>query len=78
MVGGADYKNISNGLEASGSWAFYLLPESDATTWLIVRSSNGDISLGQKALRYVTFEVPHFIMEARMINTIKRLAEDKS
>ena len=78
MVGGADYEKINNGLKASGSWAFYLQPESDSTTWLIVRSSNGNIRVGEKVLRYLTFEVPHFIMEARMLNTIKRLAEDKS
>lgn len=77
-VSGPDYARIQKGQEASGSWAFYLYPLSETKTWLIVRSSNGEISRGGKLLRYFTFEVPHFIMEARMLNTMKRLAEEKS
>jgi hypothetical protein len=78
MVGGADYARIQKGQKASGSWAFYLYPLNDTSTWLIVRSSSGDISGGEKLLRYFTFEVPHFIMEARMLNTLKHLVEEKS
>jgi len=78
MVGGSDYARIQEGQQASGSWAFYLYPQSDSSTWLVVRSSSGEISAGEKLLRYFAFEVPHFIMEARMINTIKRLVEEKS
>jgi len=78
MVGGPDYARIQNGQKASGSWAFYLYPINDTSTYLIVRSSNGEISIGEKLLRYFTFEVPHFIMEARMLNTLKRLVEEKS
>lgn len=75
MVGGSDYMRLQQGLEVSGSWALYLHPQSDSTTWLIARSSSGDISMGEKVLRYFTFEVPHFIMEARMLKTIKKLSE---
>jgi hypothetical protein len=78
MVGGSDYESIQKGQKASGSWAFYLYPISETRTWIIVRSPNGEISAGAKLLRYFTFEVPHFIMEARMLNTLKRLAEEKS
>jgi hypothetical protein len=78
MVGGPDYERIQKGQNASGSWAFYLYPQSDTSTWLIVRSSSGEISRGEKLLRYFTFEVPHFIMEARMLNTLRRLVEEKS
>lgn len=78
MVGGPDYERIQKGQKASGSWAFYLYPLSETKTWLIVRSSNGEISRGAKLLRYFTFEVPHFVMEARMLNTLKRLVEVKS
>ena len=78
MVGGPDYEGIQKGEKASGSWAFYLYPLNDTSTWLIVRSSNGEISRRETWLRYFTFEVPHFIMEARMLNTIKRLVEEKS
>lgn len=78
MVGGEDFSRISKGLKASGSWALYLYPESDSTTWFIARSSTGEISAAERVLRYFTFEVPHFIMEAKMLNTVKRLAEEKS
>ena len=75
MVGGADYVRINSGMKASGSWAIYLYPKDDNTTWLIARSSSGEISEGERLLRYLTFEVPHFIMEVRMLNTVKRLVE---
>src|SRR5688572_22595895 len=76
MVGGEDYERIRKGVKASGSWAFYLYPETDKSTWLIVRSSSGEISFGEKLVRYLTFEVPHFIMEVRMLKTMKRLVEN--
>jgi len=76
MVGGEDYERITKGVKASGSWAFYLYPETNNTTWLIVRSSSGEISFGEKLVRYLTFEVPHFIMEVRMLKTMKRLVEN--
>lgn len=75
MVGGEDYAKIRTGKNASGSWAFYLHPETDTTTWLVARSSAGDITIGEKVIRYFTYEVPHFIMESKMLNTVKRLAE---
>ena len=75
MVGGEDYAKIKAGKNSSGSWAFYLHPETDTTTWLVARSSAGDITKGEKVIRYFTYEVPHFIMEAKMLKTIKRLAE---
>jgi len=78
LVGGEDYAKLNSGLSASGSWAFYLYPESDSTTWFIVRSSIGEMSAGERILRYITFEVPHFIMEERMLKTVKRLSEKDS
>ncbi len=76
MVGGEDYERIRKGVKASGSWAFYLYPETNNATWLIVRSSSGEISFGEKLIRYFTFEVPHFIMEVKMLKTVKRLVEN--
>lgn len=75
MVGGDDYERIQKGQQARGSWAFYLYPESESKTWLIARSSSGDIGFGNKLLRYCTYEVPHYIMERKMLVTIKKLAE---
>lgn len=45
-------------------------------TWLIARSSGSkDVPKGNLLLRYLTFEVPHFIMEQKMLRTIKQLSE---
>jgi hypothetical protein len=75
MVGGKDYSRILRGQDASGSWAFYLHPENEKSTWLIARSSEGKISFVNKLLRYVSYEVPHFIMERKMLLTMKKLIE---
>lgn len=74
MVGGDDYQRILNGQKALGSWSIYLYPESEESTWLIARSS-GNEPLGNRILRYFTFEVPHFIMEQKMLRTLKWLSE---
>ena len=78
MVGGEDYKRILQGGKAQGAWAFYLFPESANSTWLIARSTGGGYPLQNRILRYLTFEVPHFIMERKMLKTMKRLAEQNA
>jgi hypothetical protein len=78
MIGGNDYAKVQEGRLASGAWAFYLHPENAKQTWLIARSSNGNMSFGDRLLRYMTYEVPHFIMERKMLLTIKRLIEQDS
>jgi hypothetical protein len=75
MVGGDDYARLLRGEKATGSWAFYLYAENPKQTWLIARSSEGDISFANRMLRYFTYEVPHFIMERRMLKSMKYLAE---
>ena len=76
MTGGEDYLRILEGEKAVGCWAIYLHPENVKSTWLIARSAGGDISAGDRVLRYLTYEVPHFIMEKKMLKTMKRLAEE--
>jgi hypothetical protein len=75
MVNGDDFSRIKRGDKAIASWNIYLYPEDAESTWLIARSS-GDETLAIRALRYVTFEIPHFIMEQKMLRTIKELAEN--
>lgn len=75
MVGGEDYQRILSGEKAFGSWSIYLYPENAHFTWLIARSSGSDFPAGNRILRYFTYEVPHFIMEKKMLTTMKRLAE---
>lgn len=76
MVSGDDYQNILNRKTAKGSWAIYLFPEDEHSTWLIARSSDGDVRTWERVLRYVTFEIPHFIMEQKMLRKIKELVEE--
>lgn len=78
MVGGEDYARIKRGENAMGSWSFYLYPANDDKTWLIARSSSGDLTMGNKVLRYFFYEMPHFIMERKMLRTMKKLAEQES
>lgn len=75
MVGGEDFKKIQSGEKASGSWSLYLHPQNATKTWLIARSSSGDINFADKVLRYVFYEVPHFIMERKMLVTMRKLTE---
>ncbi|HUE86117.1 MAG TPA: hypothetical protein VMO26_08570 [Vicinamibacterales bacterium] len=57
--------------------AFVLLPTPTGGTRFIVRSTIGDrdIPVWASALDFMTFELPHFIMQRRMMLTIKELAE---
>ncbi len=76
MVGGADYQRIQAGEPISGSWSIYLHPADDASTWLIARSCNAnDLPFGEDIFRFVVFEPAHFIMEQKMLRTIRDLAE---
>lgn len=77
MVSGDDFSRIRHGQAARGSWAFYLFPANSHQTWFVARSSEGNLSVGSKILRYFLFEVPHFIMERKMLMTVKKLAERK-
>ena len=56
---------------------FALLPTSEGRTRFIIRStmSHRAIPVWASALNFMAFEVPHFIMERRMMLTIKALAE---
>jgi hypothetical protein len=75
MMGGEDYNRILTGEKAYGTWSIYLYPENPDFTWLIARSSDDDFPVGSRILRYFVYEVPHFIMETKMLKTMKRLAE---
>ena len=56
---------------------FALVPTADGQTRFIIRSTIGHraIPVWLSALNFMTFEVPHFIMERRMMLTIKALSE---
>jgi len=58
--------------------AFVLLPDTGERTRFIIRSTitHREIPVWASVLNLMTFELPHFIMERRMMLTIKALAED--
>jgi hypothetical protein len=68
MTGGSDYGRLQAGQKANGTWSFYLYPDKNGT-WLIARSAYRE-NVG----RYVAYELPHFIMEEKMLRTIRDLA----
>jgi hypothetical protein len=79
MVGDNDYARLRRGEKAMGSWSIYIYPEDDSNTWLIARSSiSENTSKAELFLRYFTYEVPHFIMEQKMLRTMRDLSEKKS
>ena len=57
--------------------AFVLQPGADGRTRFIIRSAAGhpDLPVWTSALAFLTFELPHFVMERQMMLTIKALAE---
>jgi hypothetical protein len=59
--------------------AFVLLPTENGDTRFIIRStiSNRRIPVWASAFNMVTFQLPHFIMQRRMMLTIKSLAEQR-
>jgi hypothetical protein len=65
-------------LVLDGWVAFVLLPTGDQRTRFIIRStvSRRDIPVWASVLNFMTFETPHFIMQRRMMLTIKELAEN--
>jgi hypothetical protein len=57
--------------------AFVLEPRAEGNTRLLIRStiSNDRIPAWAAGLNLAAFELPHFIMQRRMMLTLKRLAE---
>lgn len=67
LVSKPDYERVRSGEKATGSWAFYLRAEG-AGTRLVARGTGG-------AVGRATFDVPHFIMESKMLWGIRSRAE---
>ncbi|WP_293237322.1 hypothetical protein [Mycolicibacterium sp.] len=67
LVSQDDFDKIESGEKASGSWAFHLRQHGPDTR-LIVRGSGG-------AAGHAIFDVPHFVMEQKMLRGIRDRAE---
>ena len=60
-----------------GSWAFVLKHVGEKQTRLIIRGRGDAVTTPQRALfHYAIFEPAHFIMERKMLLTLKEKAED--
>jgi hypothetical protein len=61
---------------AHGSWVFVLKPVDGQTTRLLIRGrGTWPRTLGMKLFNYGLFEPAHFVMERKMLLTLKELAE---
>jgi hypothetical protein len=62
-----DFDRVQRGEKASGAWAFYLRRENGWTR-LLVRGSGG-------AVGHAVFDIPHFVMEQKMMRGIRDRAQ---
>lgn len=62
-----DYQRVQRGSKASGAWSFHL-SEQGGWTRLLVRGSGG-------AVGHAAFDIPHFVMEQKMMRGIRARAE---
>jgi hypothetical protein len=67
LMSADDFDRLRRGEKASGAWSFYLLPEVGWTR-LIVRGSGG-------AVGHAAFDIPHFVMEQKMMRGLRKRAE---
>lgn len=62
LVSATDYRRLQRGQRAAGAWAFILRPDG-AGSRLLARGSGG-------AVGHFWFDVPHFVMEQKMLHGI--------
>jgi hypothetical protein len=67
LVSPEDFRRLQHGFKATGAWGFYLR-EHGGWTRLLVRGSGG-------AVGHALFDVPHFLMEQKMMTGIRNRAE---
>ncbi|MGV0645208.1 hypothetical protein ABQE44_17595 [Mycolicibacterium sp. XJ2546] len=67
LTSGDDFQRIRRGQRASGSWGFYLR-RKNGWTRLLVRGSGG-------AVGHAAFDIPHFVMEQKMMRGIRDRAQ---
>lgn len=70
LVSTGDFARLQRGEKASGAWTFHLR-RTGSSTRLLVRGSGG-------AAGHVLFDVPHFVMEQKMLRGIRDRAQRKA
>jgi len=63
LMSQADFDRVQRGEKASGAWGFYLQRQNGSTR-LLARGSGG-------AVGHFVFDVPHFVMEQKMLRGIR-------
>jgi hypothetical protein len=67
LMSPGDFERVRYGEKASGAWSFYVR-RNDGWTRLIARGSGG-------AVGHIAFDLPHFVMEQKMMRGIRDRAE---
>jgi len=67
LMSADDFNRVQRGEKASGAWSFHLR-EDAGWTRLLVRGSGG-------AVGHAAFDIPHFVMEQKMMRGIRNRAE---
>ena len=67
LMSESDFDRVSRGEKAHGSWAFHLVPDNGGTR-LLARGCGG-------AVGNATFDIPHFVMEQKMLRGIRDRAQ---
>ncbi len=67
LMSPSDFARVQRGQQARGAWAFYLRRKGGQTR-LIVRGSGG-------AVGHAGFDIPHFVMEQKMMRGIRKRAQ---
>ena len=62
-----DFERVQRGEKARGAWAFYLR-RKNGWTRLIARGGGG-------AVGHASFDIPHFVMEQKMLRGIRDRAQ---
>jgi hypothetical protein len=70
LMSESDSDRLSRGEKAHGCWAFYLVPHGTQTR-LLARGSGG-------AVGNAAFDIPHFVMEQKMLRGIRDRAQGAS
>jgi hypothetical protein len=67
LMSADDFERVRRGSMATGAWGFYLREEAGWTR-LLVRGSGG-------AVGHAAFDIPHFVMEQKMMRGIRNRAQ---
>lgn len=79
LVSPEDWERVRVGKPISGgTWGFILEPAADGKTRLVMRSVTSVPPFSRAALAGYAWELPHFIMERRMMVHLKALVERNS